>query len=89
MRMSDDELLIAMSNMMDSKLKPIENRLKRMEATFENNMLPRMQNIESCYVATYERYQNSADKMESVASDVELLKRVVAEHSEKLNQAIS
>lgn len=89
MRMSDDELLIAMSNMMDSKLKPIENRLKRMEATFENNMLPHMQNIESCYVATYERYQNSADKMESVALDVELLKRVVAEHSEKLNQAIS
>ena len=89
MRMSDDELLIAISNMMDSKLKPIENRLKRMEATVENNMLPRMQNLESYYVATYERYQNSADKMEIVALDVELLKRVVAVHSGQLNQAIS
>ncbi len=101
MTMSDNELLLSISNMLDdkldaklnfvldAKLKPIEKKLTRIETILENNILPRLQNIESCYVATYERYQNSADKMESVALDVELLKRVVAEHSEKLNQAIS
>ena len=101
MTMSDNELLLSISNMIDdkldaklnsvfdAKLKPIEKRLIRIETILESNILPRLQNIESCYVATYERYQNAADKMEGVASDVELLKRVVAEHSEKLNQTIS
>ena len=105
MTMSDNELLLAISNMLDDKLdakldskldskldakmKPIEKRLTKIEAILEHNILPRLQNIESCYVATYERYQNAADRMEGVVSDVELLKRVVAEHSEKLNQAIS
>ena len=101
MTMSDNELLLSISNMLDdkldaklnavfeAKLKSIEKRLTRIETILESNILPRLQNIESCYVATYERYQNAADKMEGVASDVELLKKVVAEHSEKLNQAIS
>ena len=44
-------------------------------------------NIESCYVATYERYQSDADKMETVASDVGIIKKIVAEHSIKLSQA--
>ena len=97
MTMSDNELLLSISNMLDdkldaklnavfeAKLKPIEKRLTRIETILESNILPRLQNIESCYVATYERYQNAADKMEDTASDVKMLKRVVAEHSEKLN----
>ena len=127
MTMSDNELLLAIANMLDDKLdaklddklKPIEKRLTKLETTLEENVIlrlqnvettleesviprlqkievslehdvtPRLQNIESCYIATYERYQNAADRMEGVVSDVELLKRVVAEHSEKLNQAIS
>ncbi len=47
--MSDNELLLAISEMLDKKLesnlKPIENRLKRMELQIENNVIPRLQNI--------------------------------------------
>lgn len=88
--MTDNELLLAMSNMMDEKFKsnlaPIENRLAKIELTLENNIIPRLQNIESCYTSTYERYINYADKMESVFADIELIKKVIAEHSEKLQK---
>lgn len=117
MQMSDNELLSAISNMLDTRLRPIEQRLTKIETTLEedviprlqsveitldgnaiprlqkieisleHNVVPRLQNIESCYVATYERYQSDADKMETVASDVGIIKKIVAEHSIKLSQA--
>jgi hypothetical protein len=45
--MSDNELLLALSSMMDKKLKPIEERQKKMEIMMENDILPRLQNIEA------------------------------------------
>ena len=50
--MTDNELLLAISNMMDEKFKanltPIENRLSRIELTLENDIKPRLNSIESC-----------------------------------------
>lgn len=126
--MSDNELLLAISEMMDTKLDaklaPIEDSITRIEDKvsgiedkvsgiedrvsgiedkvsgiesrvtrievdlLENNVLPRLNTIESCYTDTFNRYKDSAEQMSSVVEDVALLKKVVAEHSEKL-QAIS
>ena len=65
--MTDNELLPAISEMLDKKLesnlKPIENRLTRIELTLENYILPRLQTIESCYTDTYNRYKDYAEKM--------------------------
>lgn len=57
--MTDNELLLEISNMLDKKLEPINDRLKRIELTQENDILPRLQNIESCYTSTYKQYKNS------------------------------
>lgn len=88
--MSDNELLLAISDMMDkklnSKLQPIENRLKRIEVTLENNVVPRLQNIEACYTSTYDRYKDYADRMEAAFDDIEIMKKVIAEHSAKLQK---
>ena len=68
-------------------MKPIENQLKRIEVDLlENNVIPRLNTIESCYMDTYNRYQDYADKMEAAFADIELLKKVVTEHSEKLQK---
>lgn len=45
--MSDNELLLAMSEMMDKKLKPIQDSINQIKITQENDILPRLQNIES------------------------------------------
>jgi len=86
-----NEDLLAISQLLDTKLdarlQPIENRLKRIESDLlENNVIPRLQTIESCYTDTYNRYKDYADKMEAAFADIELLKKVVTEHSEKLQK---
>ena len=88
--MSDNELLLAISNMIDEKFKsnlaPIENRLTKIELTLETEILPRLQNIESCYTSTYDRYKNNSEQFETMKQDIEIMKKVIIEHSEKLQK---
>lgn len=86
-----NEDLLAISQLLDAKLdarlKPIENRVKRIEIDLlENNVIPRLNTIESCYTETYNRYKDYAEKMEAAFEDIEILKKVVSEHSEKLKK---
>lgn len=95
--MTDNELLLAISEMMDSKLKSelqplkndiqsIKNEVHQIKLYQENVILPRLNTIESCYTDTYNRYRDYADKMDAAFADIELLKKVVTEHSEKLQK---
>lgn len=84
--MTDNELLLALSDMFDKKLKPINDRLKKIELTQENDILPRLQNIESCYTSTYKRYQTGVEQIEAMQADIDILKKVVTDHSKKLQK---
>ena len=99
--MTDNELLLAISDMLDKKLdarlKPMENyitnqfeklnnEVTNIKLTLENDIRPRLNTIESCYTDTYNRYKDHADKMEAAFVDIDLLKKVVSEHSEKLQK---
>ena len=59
--MTDNDLLLAISDIMDKKLKPVNDRLKKIELTQENDILLRLKNIESCYTSTYKRYQTGVE----------------------------
>ena len=65
-------------------IQEIKGRVKKIEMTQENIILPRLDNIEACYVSTYERYKDNVEGYETMKQDVSLLKKVVAEHSGKL-----
>lgn len=119
--MTDNELLLAISNMMDVKLEPVtkdiqgmkedingikedingmkedingmkkdidevKDRVKNIELTQENKILPRLNTIEACYTSTYDRYKDSVGDYEAMKQDISILKKVVAEHSEKLQK---
>lgn len=84
--MTDNELLLALSDMLDKKLKPINDRLKKIELTQENDILPRLQNIESCYTSTYKRYQTGVEQIDAMQADIQVMKSVLREHSEKLQK---
>ena len=84
--MTDNELLLAMSEMMDRKLEPLKDDIKRVNVTLENDILPRLQNIESCYTTTYKRYQAGITQIEAMQADIDIMKKVIAEHSEKLQK---
>ena len=109
--MTDNELLLAISEMMDSKLKaelqPIKSQMQdvrnemqdvrnemqgmkdelhQMKLFQENIIMPRLNTIESCYTDTFRRYRDYTDKMGDAFQDIDLLKKVVTEHSGKLQK---
>ena len=84
--MTDNELLLAISDIMDKKLKPIKDDVRDINITLENDILPRLQNIESCYTSTYKRYQSGINQIEAIQADIDIIKKVVSDHSEKLKK---
>jgi len=84
--MTENELLLAISDMLDKKLKPIQDSITKIRITQENDILPRLQNIESCYTSTYDRYANGIEQLDAIINDIEILKKVVTEHSVKLQK---
>ena len=89
--MSDNELLLAISEMLDKKLdarlNPIENRIKRIEVDIlESQVIPRLNTIESCYTSTFDRYKDSVEDYEAIKQDISIMKKVITEHSEKLQK---
>ena len=91
--MTDEQMLLAMSNMMDAKLKPVNNEIQSLKADLqavkifqENVILPRLEEIESCYTGTYKRYQHGIDKIDVMEIDINNLKKVTLKHSEAIDR---
>ena len=78
------EDLLAISQLLDTKLKPLEDRTKNIKLLLENDTLPRLQNIEACYTSTYRRYANGINQLEVMETDIGMIKKAVTEHSRKL-----
>ena len=71
---------------MDAKIEAVRAEIQAVKVFQENVILPRLQNIESSYLSTYERYRDSADRMEGAYVDVDLLKKTVRKHSLELEE---
>lgn len=84
--MTDNELLLAMSNLLDKKLQPLKEDIQLLKLQNENEILPRLQNIEACYTSTYNRYKSGVSQIEAMQADIEVMKSVIREHSEKLQK---
>ena len=67
-------------------LEEVKARVKKIELTQENIILVRLDTIESCYTTTYAKYRESVETYESIKQDMSIVKKVVAEHSEKLQK---
>ncbi len=68
----------------ESRMITTEGHMLKVELLLENDMLPRLQNIEACYTSTYRRYQFRTEQIDTMQEDVNVLKKVVQEHSEML-----
>ena len=85
------DILLTMSDMLDKKIKPIKYELDHLKnethdirMLLENDAMPRLKNIESCYMDTYERYAVGAEEMEAMKVDAEIMKKLLQEHQTKL-----
>ena len=82
----DEDVLPKLQRLESTLDEDILPRLQRLELNQENIIFPRLQTIESCYTSTYIRYSNGIEQLDTIQSDVEVMKKVISEHSEKLQK---
>ena len=93
--MTDNELLLAISDMMDKKLDarlaPLENDIKsikleqrRIDSIIENEIRSDIKLLAENYVPAAKKYEKEAAKIEAMQTDIEVMKRVIQEHNQKL-----
>ena len=97
--MTDNELLLAISDMMDKKLKstlqaelqPIKDDIRDMkqhitsiELHIENTTDQNIQLLVENYVPAAKQYEKESSKIEAIQDDIEIMKKVIQEHSQKL-----
>ena len=92
-----NEDLLAMSQLLDVKLdarlKPMENDIKsikdeqtRINLIIENDIQHDIQLLAENYVPAAKRYEKASAKLEAMQADIDILKKVVSDHSEKLKK---
>ena len=95
--MTDNELLLAISDIMDKKLdarlKPIENDIKsikdeqtRINLIIENEIRSDIKLLIENYLPAAQRYEKSTAQIEAMQADIDVMKSVIREHSEKLQK---
>lgn len=102
--MTDNELLLAISNIMDKKIRPLEKRMdslektivdtknelkndiRRIDITVENNIQKSIDILSENYLPAAKRFEKTSDTIEAMQADIDTLKKVVIEHSEKLQK---
>ena len=62
----------------------LQSQLTQINLTLEQNVVPHLNTIESCYVSTYERYSQGINQLESIQSDILVMKDVIMKHSTQL-----
>lgn len=70
----------------EERLEKVEYDVRDLKITLENDIKPRLQNIENCYLTTYRRYQSGVNQIETMQSDIDIMKKVIVEHSKILRK---
>ncbi len=95
--MTDNELLLAISDIMEKKLdariKPLEDDIKSIKAEqtriniiIENEIRSDIKFLAENYMPAAKKYEKATAKIEAMQADIEVMKSVIREHSEKLQK---
>lgn len=86
-----DERLSAQIKDVDDRLSDVDDRLSaqiinldfaihKTNILIENDVLPPLKEIQSCYLDTYERYIKESDHIEKLCTDMDAVKSVIRNH---------
>ena len=85
---------------LDAKLRPMENDIKsikdeqtrikdeqtRINLIIENDILHEINILVENYVPAAKRYQDATSQIEAMQADMDIMKKVISDHSEKLKK---
>ncbi len=97
LRVNHLEDLLAMSQLLDVKLdarlKPMENDIKsikdeqtRINLIIENDIQHDINILVENYVPAAKRYQDATAQIQAIQADIEIMKKIISDHSEKLKK---
>lgn len=87
--MTDNELLLALRNELQpikEQLKDVQNDIRDFKIYVENEIEPKIQLLAENYVPAAKRYERTTPEIEEMKKDIDIMKKVIAEHSEKLQK---
>ncbi len=78
----------------ESRLDGVENRLDNLEHNvkvirvdiLENNVIPRLNTIEKCYVDSSRRYLETSERFETAITDIEVMKLAIQKNSQDIQE---
>ncbi len=74
---------------LDQKIDKTQRDLDEVKTMIRTDISPRLKTIEDCYLKTFERYYESAERQEKMEEDVSVMKDVIQEHSAQLQKLCS
>lgn len=90
MNHTDSELLLAISEMLDKKLQselqPIQNDIRDIKLIIEHTLSPQIRLLAENYVPAAQKYERAISRLESMEADIDVIKKVVTDHSEKIQK---
>ena len=89
-----NEDLLAISQLLDTKLdsklrselQPVKDSIRDIKLPLENVTDRNIQLLAENYVPAAKRYEKASAEIEAMQADIEIIKKVIAEHSEKLQK---
>lgn len=92
--MTDNELLLAIADIMDKKirselqaeLQPLKDDIRDIKLHLENITDKHIQLLAENYVPAAKRYEKTTAQIEAMQTDIDVMKNVIREHSEKLKK---
>lgn len=73
-----------MDTKLEQRLAPLEKEVRKNSLILENEVLPRLQTIEQCYVESSRIFMQKAEQIDKMQEDIDVMKLVIQEHSRKL-----
>lgn len=73
--MTDNELLLAISNMLDTKLQPLKDDITSVKLDIENTVKPHIRLLSENYIPAAKRFESVSNKIEAIQDDL-ILERV-------------
>lgn len=89
-----NEDLLAISQLLDTKLdsklkselQPVKDSIRDIKLHLENVTDRNIQLLTENYVPAAKRYEKASAEIEAMQADIEIIKKVIAEHSDKLQK---
>lgn len=82
-----------LDNKIDTKIDGLREEMHRgfaeIHTILNTDISPRLKTIEDCYLKTFERYSEGAERQKKMEEDISVMKDVIQEHSVQLRKLCS